>query len=85
MDDIAKVLQALSSSNYTWRTVEGVSKETGIAPPLVLQIVESMPDKVIRSRIPDPQGTPLYTSREHYKETHSPLERLFYQIRSTST
>ncbi len=85
MEDMSKILAALSSSNYTWRTVEGVSKETGVAPHQVVQIIESMPDKVIRSRIPDPQGRTLYTSREHYKETHSPLQRLFYQIRSTST
>jgi len=85
MNEKERVLAALANPNYSWRTSEGVSKETGLDPTRVLQIIEGMPDLVIKSRIPDAQGRALYATREHYKKTHSPVERLFDQFRSTST
>ncbi len=80
-----QVLAALADPRFEWRTVEGVSRDTQVAPDRVLQVIEAMPDLVIRSRIPDAEGRALYTTREHYKETHSSLERLLYQFRTTST
>ena len=85
MNDKERVLAALANPDYSWRTCEGVSEETGLDPVRVLQIVEEMPELVIRSRIPDAQGRALYATREHYKKTHSSVERLFDQFRSTST
>ncbi len=85
MDDRQRVLVALSNPSYSWRTSEGVSRETGLDPARVLQIIEGMPDLVIKSRIPDAQGRALYATREHYRKTHSPVERFFDQFRSTST
>lgn len=85
MDDKKRVLAALANPSYSWRTCEGVSQETGLDPARVFQIIEGMPDLIIKSRIPDDKGRALYTTREHYKKTHSPVERLFDQFRSTST
>jgi len=85
VDDRQRVLVALSNPSYSWRTSEGVSRETGLDPARVLQIIEGMPDLVIKSRIPDAQGRALYATREHYRKTHSPVERFFDQFRSTST
>lgn len=85
MEDKERVLAALANPSYSWRTCEGVSRETGLDPARVLQIIEGMPNLVIRSRIPDAQGRALYATREHYKKTHSSVERLFDQFRSTST
>lgn len=85
MDDKERVLTALANPNYSWRTCEGVSGETGLDSAQVLRIIEEMPDLVIKSRISDAQGRPLYANRAHYKKTHSPVERLFDQSRSTST
>lgn len=85
MDDKETVLAALADPKFEWRTVDGVSRDTQLEPQRVLQVIEAMPDLVIRSRIPDAKGRPLYTTREHYKETHSSLERLLYQFKTTST
>jgi hypothetical protein len=85
MEDKERVLAALANPSYSWRTVEGVSRETGLDPARVLQIIEGVPDLVIRSRISDAQGRALYATREHYRKTHSSIERLFDQFRSTST
>ena len=85
MNDKERVLAALANPNYSWRTCEGVSRETALDPARVLQLIEEMSELVIKSRIPDAQGRALYATREHYKKTHSPVERLFDQFRSTST
>ena len=85
MEERERVLAALANPRYSWRTVEGVSRDTGLDPGRVLQLIEDMPDLVIRSRIPDARGRVLYATREHYKKMHSPVERLFDQFRSTST
>jgi HEPN domain-containing protein len=85
MEDKERILAALAKPSYSWRTVEGMSRETGIESARVLQIIESMPDLVIKSRIPDAEGRALYTTREYCRKTHSFMERLFDQFRSTST
>ena len=85
MDDKEQVLAALANPKFEWRTVDGVSRDTQLSPDRVLQVIEAMPDLVIRSRSPDAQGRALYTTREHYKETHSSLSRLLYQLKTTST
>ncbi len=85
MNEREQVLAALANPNYSWRTCEGVSAETGLDFARVRRIIEEAPDLVIKSRLPDAQGRALYTTREHYRKTHSPVERLFDQFRSTST
>jgi hypothetical protein len=85
MDDKEQILSALANRSYSWRTVDGISRDTGLNPIRVLQIIEGMPDLVLKSRIPDAQGRALYTTRDHYRKTHSSLERLVDQFRSTST
>jgi hypothetical protein len=85
MRDKERVLAALANPSHSWRTTQGVSRETGLDSAQVLRIIEGMPDLVIRSRIPDAQGRALYTTRAHYRKTHSAVERLFDQFRSTST
>lgn len=85
MTELERILTALANPSYRWRTIAGLSKETGIPESRVRELVEGTPDKVIRSRIPDAQGRPLYTTRAHYKQTHTAWERLVDQVRSTST
>ncbi len=85
MHDKEQILSALANPSYSWRTVDGISRDTGLNPIRVLQIIEGMPDLVLKSRIPDAQGRALYTTRDHYRKTHSSLERLVDQFRSTST
>ena len=85
MDELSQCLAALENPKYKWRTVDGVSRETGIPTETVRQLLESVPDKVIRSRIPDLEGRVLYTTRRHYRRTNSPLVRIMDSFRSTST
>jgi len=81
MDDTQGVITALENPDWDWRTIEGVAKDTKLPPERVIQIIESLPDVVIRSKIPDNRGRDLYTTRKHYSETQS----LFSRILSASS
>ena len=64
------VLQALEDSRYEWRTIDGISQQTGIPAKKVQEILEKLPTEVVRSSIPDESGRNLYTTRKHYRDTH---------------
>ena len=64
------VLQALEDSRYEWRTIDGISQQTGIPAEKVQETLEKLPTEVVRSSIPDESGRNLYTTRKHYRDTH---------------
>src|SRR6266404_1841198 len=68
------VLGALRDNRWDWRTVEGLARDIQMQPDLVRQLLESMPDKVIRSRERDSQGRTLYAAREDYARKRGLLE-----------
>lgn len=76
MDTKDRIWKALEDARWDWRTVDGVSKEIGLPEEEVLRILESSPDEIIRSRIPDERGRALYTTRQHYRRRQGFLERL---------
>ena len=64
------ILQALEDPRYEWRTIEGVSGQTGIPMTQVSETLESLKEDVVRSSVPDEAGRSLFTTRKHYRETH---------------
>jgi hypothetical protein len=84
-DSTGKVLAALANPKYDWRTIEGVSRETGLDRRSVLEILDRMPAQVLRSVTPDPQGRDLYALRSRYRARRPMLQRFLDQFRSTVT
>jgi hypothetical protein len=72
------VLGTLRDTRWDWRTVDGIARDQHpqMPPSLVRDLLESMPEKVIRSRELDPQGRTLYAAREEYSRKRTFLERL---------
>ena len=56
-----KIRQALSDPEWDFRTIDGLSKATGVAQDRVVSLLASHPDEVRQSNLPDKQGHPLYT------------------------
>jgi hypothetical protein len=65
------VINSLEDPRYDWRTIEGISKETGLSNSQILGIINGVGNAIVRSSIPDEEGRSLYTTRKHYKDTHS--------------
>lgn len=76
LDDRTRVLQALDNTNYAWRTISGISQETGIPAGRVKQILTEMSHSIIRSSVPDDQGQALYTTLKHYRAHSGILRRV---------
>ena len=80
----SRIMRALEDPRWDWRTVDGISRETGIPPAEIRGFLSDSGRSVVRSVARDPQGRPLFTTRKRYREGHSLLERLLDHYRSTS-
>lgn len=60
------VFQALDNTNYDWRTVAGIAKETGLDESEVSGLLTEHSDQIVRSSVPDVKGKALYTTRDRY-------------------
>jgi predicted transcriptional regulator len=73
-----KVVNALENPKYNWRTIDGISQETGIDPSQVAMILKALPNivDVVQSSVPDKLGRPLFTTRNHYDKSQNILNRI---------
>ena len=62
-----KIRTAIRESKYVWRTVRGISADTGITEATVLQILETA-DGFLRAYRRNPQGETLYSTAEKYRK-----------------
>jgi hypothetical protein len=64
------IVRALEDERYDWRTIDGLSEQTGIPETKVKEVLASLEQVIVRSSIPDDSGRDLYTTRRHYRQTH---------------
>ena len=74
--DVELVIKALENPNYQWRTVDGLSKETGLPREKIVEVVSALPGQVIRAADLDEKGRPLFTTRRHYRRSSSTSSRI---------
>ena len=80
-----RILNALEDPRWNWRTVDGISRDTGIPPDEVRVFLTGSGGTVVRSIARDRQGRSLFTTRKRYRKSHSLMERLLDHYRITST
>ena len=80
-----RIMDALEDPRWDWRTVDGISRDTGIPPDEVLAFLTRSGGTVVRSVARDRRGRALFTTRKRYRESHSLLERLLDHYRITAT
>lgn len=71
-----KVFEALEDERYKWRTLTGVASQTGISTEEILQVLSENGDKIVKSSVPATNGDALFTTREHFHEMSSALEKI---------
>lgn len=72
-NETSRVLHALESPEYIWRTTEGLSKDTHLSEDAVAAALQQIPSGVLVTTT-SKQGR-LYTTRKHYYERQSFLGR----------
>ena len=80
--DIDAVLNALSNSNFKWRTIGGVAQETGLQTDVVRHAIAEAADKIVRSALPSADGKDLFTTRERFQSVASFSEKLLGAIKN---
>jgi hypothetical protein len=80
---VQKVIRALENEDYDWRTLDGLSNETGLTPSEVQEVLYNLQGAVIQSSIPDKQGRALFTTRSHYKKNQSVGNRILSALSDT--
>lgn len=76
------VMAALNETKYKWRTISGISKETGIPPEKVKEILSKNSEVVIQSSALSPRGEALFTTRERHQKETSTWSRIGLAIRN---
>lgn len=70
------ILDALSDSRYKWRTPQGIAKQVGIPEQEVLQVIADHSDSIVQSSVSSTEGAQLFTTREHFHQTSSAIEKI---------
>lgn len=75
--DKKKLLEeAFRNPEYVWRTLRGVSEETGVDLEVVQEYVVAHGHEIIKSSATNQKGEQLYTAREVYRNKENPVRRL---------
>jgi hypothetical protein len=74
-------IAAIDRSRFKWRTVEGISKETGISVDRVRRILETTTEAdIIQSDEGDAQGNDLFTTRDHFVRATGDFSRRYADV-----
>ena len=75
--DERKVFEALADPKWDFRTIEGISKASGLPRDEIRMILNKYEGNLVRkSDIPDPQGRDIYTLKTEKAETRELLAKL---------
>ena len=69
------IKNALENPKYKWRTLNGVAKETGLDPNTIKDTINLKQYTIVASAAPAPDGSELFTTRDHYREKSTIWER----------
>ena len=70
-----KIVSALDSPDYRWRTIEGLCKETKLNKEDLINLLEELGEKGYMLKIANPNGDGyLYTTPNNYTKKHNFFE-----------
>lgn len=81
-EDVKVIFDSLENPKYKWRTIDGISKETGIDQDKVKQAIKAHSDEIVKSAYMSESGKSLYTTRSKFRREASILNKLFGAVKS---
>lgn len=70
------ILEALADKRYKWRSPRGVADQLNVPEVEVRLVIANNKESVVQSSVDSTNGSPLYTTREHFLEMSSPFEKI---------
>jgi len=74
--NMGKIIAALENPKYKWRTIGGISRESGVAPDAVFDFLKGS-EIVVRSSVPSKTGDALFTTRARFRKSASVTNKLW--------
>ncbi|MBB1337828.1 hypothetical protein [Pseudoalteromonas sp. SR44-2] len=71
-----RILNSLENKNYRYRTIHGISKETGLPETQIISIIEKHSNDVVQLYRTDKAGHRLYSTRKKYNKTAGISEKV---------
>ena len=79
-----RIIDAIASSNYRWRTARGIAKDADVPIQQVIEVLERS-DAFIRAKKANARGEALYTTTDKYKSETSLSRRLLSALTNKIT
>jgi hypothetical protein len=79
-EKVKTVLDALEQPGYSWRTISGIQRQTGLSLEELLQSLEVLRDRLVRAEVPG--GHTLYSTREHSRKHARTVDKLLGAIKN---
>ena len=80
-----KVFDALEDPKWEWRTVEALSRLSGLPPDRVRRLLDAHPGLVRKSVVPSADGSDLYTLQAKYLGRQSILDKIRISLSANSS
>jgi hypothetical protein len=77
----SRVVNALENPKYVWRTVAGLSRDTGLSKDEVTSVLHNLPSDTLIAT--DSRKGRLYSTRSHYAQHRSTLSRILTALSDT--
>lgn len=79
------IRKSVDDSDYRWRTIAGLAKDSRLTAEVVLKVIEANPTIFLKSTKPSKSGKDLYTTRDTYAEQTGFIRKIADIITSSST
>jgi hypothetical protein len=76
------VLDALNNPEFEWRTVPGITKETGLDSETVVKVLDQLGFQVVKSSRRTRDAQELFTTRACFRASASPLTKMLGALRN---
>ncbi len=76
-DSERKVFEALADDTWDFRTLEVISRDTGVPEHEVRKVIAKYPDLIRKSLVPDRQGQALFTLRSRPIKPREHLAQMY--------
>jgi uncharacterized protein (UPF0264 family) len=76
------VIKSLENENFDWRTIDGISNETGLDPLVIHQIISQDNEDIVQLSAVTKDGKNLFTTREKFSKTASPTQKIMGALKN---
>ena len=73
---VDSVVGALENPEFSWRTVAGIARESGLTEAEVLEVLSQQTDLLFESSVLSKSGERLFTTRRQFRKTATALDKL---------